>query len=113
MDIVCVSQVLHHLPREVAVRWIAGVDRIARVAVVLADLHRTWPAMLGLWLVSFVMRLHPATRHDGVLSLRRGYTKAELTGMLREAGVNGLAYYAPIARIAAVWEPTVTSHAHR
>jgi ubiquinone/menaquinone biosynthesis C-methylase UbiE len=104
VDIVLASQVLHHLPRETAVRWIAGMDRVARRAVVLADLRRSRAAIAGMWAVSFPLGCSPRTRHDAVLSLRRGYTRQELDAMLRDAGVAARSYYAPLARVVAVWE---------
>jgi hypothetical protein len=106
VDVVIVSQVLHHLPGPVAARWIAGLDRVARRAVVLADLRRSPAAMVGLWLSSFALGLHPATRHDGVVSLQRGYTVAELAEILRQAGVDAQVRRRAIARLVAVWEPT-------
>ena len=105
VDVVIASQVLHHVPRATAVRWIAALDRIARRAVVLADLKRSAPAMAGMWLAAFPLGLHRTTRHDAVLSLQRGYTRGEFDGMLREAGVSAPAHYRPIARIVAAWEP--------
>ncbi len=105
VDVVIASQVLHHVPRATAVRWIAALDRIARRAVVLADLKRSAPAMAGMWLAAFPLGLHRTTRHDAVLSLQRGYTRGEFEGMLREAGVLATAHYRPIARIVAAWEP--------
>ena len=105
VDVVIASQVLHHVPRTTAVRWIAALDRIARRAVVLADLKRSAPAMAGMWLAAFPLGLHRTTRHDAVLSLQRGYTRGEFEGMLREAGVLATAHYRPIARIVAAWEP--------
>jgi hypothetical protein len=105
VDIVIASQVLHHLPRDVCVRWIAALDRIARRAVVLADLRRSRLAMAGVWAVSFPLALQGATRRDAVLSLRRGYTRAEFDSMLRDAGVAARARYAPIARVVAAWVP--------
>ena len=103
VDVVIASQVLHHFPRETAVRWIAAFDRIARRAVVLGDLHRSAAAMAGLWLVSFPLRLHPVTRHDGVLSLQRGYTKEEFQELCAAAGVRAQVRYSPIARVVADW----------
>ena len=105
VDVVIASQVLHHVPRTTAVRWIAALDRIARRAVVLADLKRSVPAMAGMWLAAFPLGLHRTTRHDAVLSLQRGYTRGEFEGMLREAGIGAPAHYRPIARIVAAWEP--------
>lgn len=109
VDFVIASQVLHHLDTPVAIRWIRELDRVARRAVVIADLRRTRVAMAAVWLVSFPLGLHPVTRRDAVLSLRRGYTEAELKTILREAGVLPSVYRTPIARLVAVWEPSAVS----
>ena len=103
VDIVIASQVLHHVPRAVAVRWIASFNRLARRAVVLADLRRSRVAMAGVWLASFPLGMGSTTRHDAVVSLRRGYTRAELNAMLREAGVPAMARYRPGFRLVASW----------
>ncbi|OLB54122.1 MAG: hypothetical protein AUI13_12140 [Gemmatimonadetes bacterium 13_2_20CM_2_69_23] len=109
VDIVIASQVLHHLPRAVAVRWIAGFDRVARRAVALADLRRSRVAMAGAWLAGHALRMDATTRHDAVVSLRRGYTRRELDTMLAEAGVAAAARYRPGFRIVASWEPCAPS----
>lgn len=106
VDVVIASQVLHHLPREVAVRWIAAFDRLARRAVVLADLRRSRLAMAGIWIASLALGFSRVTRHDAVVSLRRGYTVGEFNEMLREAGVPAVARYRPGFRIVAAWEPS-------
>jgi hypothetical protein len=107
VDFVIASQVLHHLETDVAIRWITEFDRVARRAVVIADLRRSWIAMAALWAVSFPLRLHPTTRHDGVLSLRRGYTAQELEALLRAAGVRARVRRRPIARLVTLWEPWI------
>ena len=107
VDFVVASQVLHHLDANVATRWIAELDRVARRAVVIADLRRSWLAMAALWAASFPLQLHPTTRHDGVLSLRRGYTTSELETLLRAAGVHARARRRPIARLVAQWAPGI------
>jgi hypothetical protein len=106
VDVVLASQVLHHVPREVGVRWIVALNRIARRAVVLVDLRRSRLAMAGMWAVSFPLGLCRQTRRDAVLSLRRGFTRAELAAMVQDAGVVADVRYAPIARVVAVWEPS-------
>lgn len=110
VDVVVASQVLHHLPRDVAIEWIAGFDRLARRAVVLADLRRSRVAMAGLWLAAFPLALNRTTRHDAVVSLRRGYTRAEFNAMLREAGVAAVARCRPGFRIVAAWETSDIRH---
>jgi hypothetical protein len=105
VDIVVVSQVLHHLARSVAIRWIAACDRLARRAVVIADLHRSRLAMAGVWTAGLALGMSRLTRRDAVVSLQRGYTRAEFVAMLREAGVPAVARYRPGSRIVAVWTP--------
>jgi ubiquinone/menaquinone biosynthesis C-methylase UbiE len=109
VDFVVASQVLHHLPPELAARWIRECDRVARRAVVIADLRRARMAMAAMWAVSFPLGLHPATRHDAVVSLQRGYTVREFEELLRAAGVTPRVYRRPIARVVAVWEPSAVS----
>ena len=105
VDVIVSSQVLHHLPRPVAVRWIATFDRVARQAVVLADLRRSRVAMAGVWAASVGLGLSGVSRHDAVVSLKRGYTKPEFDEMLRRAAVRAAARYRPGARIVAAWSP--------
>jgi hypothetical protein len=104
VDIVIASQVLHHLPSETAVRWIAAFAVLARRAVVLADLRRSMLAMALLWLVSFPLGLSALTRRDGVLSLQRGYTRAEFNALLAAAGAPRVARRRPGFRMVASWE---------
>ncbi len=105
VDVVVASQVLHHVPREVGVRWIAALDRVARRAVVLADLRRSHLAMAGVWAASLGLGMSGVTRRDAVVSLKRGYTKREFDEILREAGVRTTARHRPGARIVAAWSP--------
>lgn len=105
VDVVIASQVLHHLAPDVATRWIAGFDRLARRAVVLADLRRSRLAMAGIWLAARPFGMSRTTRHDAVVSLRRGYTVAEFEALLHRAGVRASVFRRRWARIVAVWEP--------
>jgi ubiquinone/menaquinone biosynthesis C-methylase UbiE len=105
VDVIVASQVLHHLPRAVAVHWIATFDRVARRAVVLADLRRSRVAMAGIWAASLCLAMSGVSRHDAVLSLKRGYTREEFCDMLRDADVPAVARYRPGARIVAAWSP--------
>ncbi len=110
VDVVLASQLLHHLTRDSATALLSELDRVARVGVIVADLRRHSVAALGIWLASFALRLHPVTRRDGVTSVRRGFTRGELSQLLRQAGVPGAVYRRPGYRLVAVWR---AGRAHR
>jgi Methyltransferase domain len=105
VDVVTVSQVLHHMSRAEAVRCIRACDRLARHAVVLADLRRSRLAMAGVWAACLGLGMDRVTRHDAVVSLMRGYTREEFGDLLREARVRAVARYRPGFRIVAAWSP--------
>jgi hypothetical protein len=42
-------------------------------------------AAAGLWLVSFPLRFHAVSRHDGVVSVMRGFTAGELADTVKQA----------------------------
>jgi 2-polyprenyl-3-methyl-5-hydroxy-6-metoxy-1,4-benzoquinol methylase len=82
VDIVLASQVLHHFTSENAGTFIRELDRVARKAVVLSDLRRNRLAAAGLWLGSFPLGFHPVSRHDGVVSVMRGFIPAEMEAVV-------------------------------
>src|SRR5688572_26763465 len=85
IDVVMCSQVLHHFSRADAIALLREMDRVARVRVIVSDLRRSRIAAVGLWLASFPLRFHAVSRHDGVVSVMRGFTPAELLDTVREA----------------------------
>jgi hypothetical protein len=85
VDIVMCSQLLHHFDNAGAEALISELDRVARRAVIISDLRRSWIAAIGFWLVSFPLRFHRVTRHDGVISVLRGFTRRELTHLVTAA----------------------------
>jgi SAM-dependent methyltransferase len=84
-DVVMCSQVLHHFVDAEAVMLLREMDRVARVRVVVSDLRRSWIAAAGLWLISFPLGFHAVSRHDGVVSVLRGFTREELAATVTEA----------------------------
>jgi SAM-dependent methyltransferase len=85
VDIAICSQVLHHFPDDEAVRVIRELDRVARVRVIISDIRRSWMAAGGIWMASFPLRFHPVSRHDGVVSVMRGFTPGELSELVTAA----------------------------
>lgn len=83
VDIVMCSQTLHHFDDPSATSVLRELDRVARVRVIVSDLRRSWFAAAGLWLASFPLGFHPVSRHDGIVSIMRGYTRDELARLVR------------------------------
>jgi SAM-dependent methyltransferase len=106
IDVVMCSQLLHHFERPGAERLVREMNRVARVAVIISDLRRSWIAAAGFWLVSFPMRFHAVTRHDGVVSVLRGFTPTELRDIVHAAtGVVPRVRRRLGYRITARWSP--------
>ena len=83
VDVVTCSQVLHHFPDEEIPSVLAELNRVARRAVIVSDLRRSWIAATGFWIVTWPLGFHPVSRHDGVTSVLRGFTTAELASHVR------------------------------
>ena len=102
-DIVLMSQLIHHLSRDAAVEVIRAASQVARVGVVLADLRRSALAAIGFRIGAGLLRFDPATKADGVTSVRRGYLPHELEAILRDAGVGAMVRRRPGSRLVAAW----------
>jgi hypothetical protein len=105
VDIVLVSQVAHHLTRGSVLHLLRTSDRLARRAVILADLRRHPLAPAAFWCGARLLRFDPITVADGMTSLRRGFTRAELQNLLAEAGISGRVDQRPGFRLVATWVP--------
>ncbi|MEK7401154.1 MAG: methyltransferase domain-containing protein [Gemmatimonadota bacterium] len=85
VDLVICSQLLHHFAAPEARAVLAELDRVSRGWIVVADLRRSRAAAAGFWLASLALGFHPVTRHDGVVSVLRGFAEPELASLVRES----------------------------
>ena len=85
VDIVMCSQVLHHFANGEALNLLREMNRVARRRVIVSDLRRSWLAAAGLWILSFPLGFHAVSRHDGVVSVMRGFTTTELADTVEQA----------------------------
>lgn len=105
-DVVLASQVLHHFDDKHSVQFLSELNRVARTRVVISDLRRSWLAIIGLWLGSFILRFHPVSRHDGIVSIRRGFTCPELEDLVqRSVGRAPKVTNRPLFRVTTGWTP--------
>ena len=76
---------LHHFEAADGARLLAEMNRVARVRVIVADMRRAWAAAVGFWFVSRALGFHPVSRHDGVVSVLRGFRSRELGEAVHDA----------------------------
>jgi SAM-dependent methyltransferase len=106
IDVVTCSQLLHHFGDWDLETLIRELDRVARRRVVIADLRRSRIAAAGFWLASFPLGFHPVTRHDGVVSVFRGFLAGELRDAVQRAtGVTPTVRHHLGFRLTASWTP--------
>lgn len=106
VDVVTCSQVLHHFEDREAEGVLREMHRVARRLVIVSDLRRSWAAASGIWAASFALGFHPVSRHDGVLSVLRGYRGPELGALVRRAvGADPVVRNPMGFRVTAAWSP--------
>lgn len=106
-DIAVCSTALHHFDaRADLLRVLGEMHRVARIGGIINDLRRSRPAYAGARLLAMTFwRRHPVTAHDGPLSVRRAFTRAELAELARAAGLpNPRAHRHEPFRVALTWE---------
>ena len=106
VDVVSCSQLLHHFEAADGSRLLAELHRVARARVIVADIRRAWAAALGLWVGSWALGFHPVSRHDGVVSVLRGFRAPELAGaVLAATGCRPAVRNRRGFRVTASWSP--------
>jgi SAM-dependent methyltransferase len=105
VDLVLVSQVAHHLTSDSVVHLLRACDRLARRAVIVADLRRHALATPSFQLGARLLRFDQVTLADGVTSIRRGFSRSRLLQLMAEAGVSGRVDQRPGFRLVATWRP--------
>jgi hypothetical protein len=76
------------------------------VRVVVSDLRRSRVAAAGIWMASFLLGFHPVSRHDGVVSVMRGFLPGEMAELLQVAtGERPRVSRRPLFRVTMSWVP--------
>lgn len=104
VDVVLLSQLLHHLDDASAHRMLVEAHRVARRGVLVLDLRPSRLAGLGFRAAGSAMGFHRSTIDDGVVSLARGRTAPVLAALARRAGARApRAEALPFARVLVSW----------
>ncbi len=87
VDFIVSSLFLHHVSPPQIVGLLAASFERARRGIVMTDLVRGWLPLLGFKFAQPIFARNYLTRHDGALSIRRGYTPHELLELAQAAGL--------------------------
>jgi len=88
-DVAVAALFLHHFHGEEAVTLLREMDRVARRGILVNDLHRHPLAYYGVRALGTVTQASAMFRHDGPLSVLRGFRRAELEELAAAAGLRG------------------------
>lgn len=86
-DVAVTTHFMHHLTHEQAVQLIREMDRVSRYGFIVNDLHRHRLAYFGISTLANLLPVSPMFRHDGPVSVLRGFKKEELHAIAHEAGL--------------------------
>ena len=89
VDVAHAALFLHHFREDEIVALVRELARVSRHGVVVNDLHRHWLAWASIRLLTRAFSRSRLIRHDAPLSVRRGFTRKELTRIFRTAGLAG------------------------
>ncbi len=87
-DAVICSLFAHHLEDAELVRFLRWLPARARRGWLILDLHRHWIPWAAVWAGTRLMRMHPMVCHDGPVSIRRGFSRADWRRLVAQAGVD-------------------------
>ena len=106
VDVVMASQMLHHFQFDDAVAVVSEMNRVARRKAIISDLRRSVFAAAGIWAASYPLGFHAVSRHDGVVSVMRGFVPNELTDIVKTAtGITPRVRHRLGFRLTATWTP--------
>lgn len=86
-DVVTSTLVCHHLNDEQLIDFIQRACKTAKKRVIFNDLHRHLLAQISFSAVAPLLFRNRLISHDGLLSIKKSFTKQDLTDLLKKAGI--------------------------
>ena len=81
------SLFFHHLTDDAIVVALKEMSRVARRGVLVIDLNRDPVAYIGYKIFCFIFRISELVRHDGSLSIKKGFLPREIKALGAAAGL--------------------------
>lgn len=87
-DLVLCGLFLHHLEENEQIALIRKCMAAGVKAIVVTDLHRHWLAYYLFRLICLVLNFSPMSKHDGALSVRKGFQRDDLTRLMQKSRID-------------------------
>ena len=112
-DFILCSLFTHHLDDEQIVAYLRWADARARLGWFVNDLHRSRIAYYAFAGATALLPFHRFVRHDGMLSIRRSFRRADWQQLVAAAGIRAeIDWYFPFRYcVSARHAPVVGTHA--
>jgi 2-polyprenyl-3-methyl-5-hydroxy-6-metoxy-1,4-benzoquinol methylase len=102
-DIVTASQFVHHFSKERLPDVVKRMRSVSRLGVVVGDIHRHWIPWTAVWLATRLLSRNRYIRHDGPLSVAKGFRGADIRELAEQLGAADLTYrWRPLFRYAVI-----------
>jgi len=88
VDIVLITLVCHHIDDDELTGFLQNAWQAARSAVIINDLHRHALAYWFYKKMSPILFRNRLITHDGLVSIQRSFTRAELHGLMKRAKIS-------------------------
>ncbi len=76
-DLVTATQFIHHFSDEELPRAVRAMLHASRMGIVINDIHRHWIAWMAVWIAAHSISPNRYIRHDGPLSVAKGFTSSD------------------------------------
>ena len=87
VDIILMTLVCHHIEDDALIVFFKDAYKATRKAIIINELHRNMIAYWFYKLLSPFMFRNRLITHDGLISIKRGFTRRELTHLLKRANI--------------------------
>lgn len=88
VDIVLITLVCHHIEDDDLILFLQQANNAACKAVIINDLHRHFLAYWFYKILSPIMFHNRLIAHDGLISIKRSFTRSELRFLLKQANIS-------------------------
>jgi 2-polyprenyl-3-methyl-5-hydroxy-6-metoxy-1,4-benzoquinol methylase len=86
-DVVTSTLVCHHLTDEQLIEFLKNSYQIAKIGMIINDLHRHWLASWGFALIARIFFRNRLIMHDGLLSIKRAFKRQDWIDYLQAAEI--------------------------